>query len=355
MKWKIGNVLHAGMKYGLLVSLGAVSCAAGLTETERRRVEDFESIHGFSLARMSFNLLGGDGGTLNSAVNRDIDPFGLWITAQISLLSIHENCSVQDPFSGPDKKLGEVNYLNYKVGFSSFSLVPSGAGEAKNPRPFEITTPNVANFIPLVKQKQIKNAAITYNSRFCSPENLKALNNAADEIIGAFSANFGKDKVLRLFQNFLYQHILYVSGRLIPEASTQMQTAMLVVCLVGCGGLPNFLSTDPSQLCSTLRPFHVFLAGSWLAGETTGLIPRDHTHTGEFAPHIIALFNLAQSFKILSTFLGVHPLSTLKELMLDEADTSARDLISTYEIMVAEVIEYLKNLDNSFFELLFPR
>jgi hypothetical protein len=353
MKWRIGSPLRIGFKYGLLASLGAVSCAAGLTEVEQKKVEDFESIHGFSSARLFFNLLGNDG-TLQSAVSREIEPFGIWITAQDALNSVYTGCSVPDPVVGQGKKLGEVNYLNYRAGFSSFSLVPPGAGELGNPRPFEV--PGVARFISLVNQKQIKNAAIAHNSRFCSPENLRALSNAADEIIEAFSSNFDQSIITKLFQNFLYQHTAYVAGRLAPGNATQaqMQTVALVIGLLQeCGGFQDFLRADPSRLNPFLKPFHVFFTGTLSAVGMTGLMPQDHTR--EFAPHIIALFNLAQSWKVLGTFLGAHPLSELKRLMLDEADTSARGLISTYEIMVAEMIEYMKSLDNSLFELLSAR
>jgi hypothetical protein len=354
MEWKMsmGSALRAGLKYGLLVSLGAISCAAVLTEEEQKRVKDFESIHGFALARLFFNLLGDDG-TLQCAASQEIEPVGLWITAAAALVPIYENCFVPDPFTGGDKKLGEVNYLNYRTSsFSlSISLVPLGAGEFGNPRPFEISTPGVVGLIPLIKQKQIKNAAITYNGRFCSPENLKTLGSADDEIMAAFSGNLDQDEILKLSQNFLSQHILYVAGRLVPGSSTQeqMQTAALVMGMLQQVELQDFLGRDPSRLNPLLRPFHVFFTGSLLAAGMTGLIPQDHTR--EFPLHIIALFNLAQSLKILGAFLRTWPLSTLKGLALDEVDTSARGLISTYEIMVAEVIEYLKSLDNSLFEL----
>jgi hypothetical protein len=352
VKWKIGSALRAGFKYSLLASLGAVSCAARLTPEELQKVDDFESIHGFTSARLFFNLVGSDEGTLPLVVGREIGPFGLWITAQDSLARIYEGFSVSDPVAGSGKKFGEVNYLNYRVGFSSFSLVPSDAGEAGYPRPFEINTPGVTRFISLANQRQIKGAAIAFNDRFCSPANLETLGGAAAEILEAFSSNFDQGQIFRLFQNFAYQHILYIAGRLSGSVTqTQMQTAAFVISLLqGYGGLSNFIGTDPSQLHYALRPFHVFFTGSLLAAGSTGLIPQDHSR--EFAPHIIALFNLVQSWKVLSTFLGAHPLSVLKGLMRDEADTSARGLISTYEIMVAETIEYMKNLDNSLYDLL---
>ena len=351
--WKISRALRAGFKYGLLASLGAVSCAAGLSEAEQKKVEDFESIHGFSSARLLFNLAGSDNGTLQRATSQEIEPFGLWVMALDSLSTAYERLSVPDPVAGAGIKFGEVNYLNYRAGFSSFSLVPPGAGESGKPRPFEINAPVVTRYIPLVKQKQIKDAAIAYNGRFCSPENLGELDNAAHRIIEAFSNNFNRDETLRLFQNFLYQHIVYVAGRLVPGNSTQaqMQTAALVIGLLQqYGDLQNFLQTDPSRLNPFLRPFHVFFTGSLLAAGTTGLVPQDHAR--EFAPHIIALFNLAQSLKVLGTFLGAHPLPELKRLMLGGDDPNTRGLISTYEIMVAETIEYMKDLDNSLFEFL---
>jgi hypothetical protein len=351
------NVLHIGLQCGLLMFVGATPCVAILTDEEQRKIEDFESIHGFMSARLLFNLAGNREGTLQRTVDleSESDLLGLWITAADALSSIYENLSERDPIT-LSKKFGEINYLNYGQhnghSINPINLVPMGAGGAWwNSRPFQIPDQRVTTVIPLAKQAEIRRAAITYNSHFLSPENLGELDNAASDIIGAFAGNFNKGDIFKFYQNFMYHHVNYVAGRLVPENSAQQAAALVMSFLRTPEVIQAFLRADPSQLSPVLRPFQVFLLGVFSAAATTGLVPQDHTR--EFPPHIVALFNLTQSLKVLCAFLGVHPFPDLKVPNGDDART--RDLISSYEIMTAEVVECLKNLDNTLFGLLSRR
>jgi hypothetical protein len=335
MKWKIGSALRAGFKYSLLASLGSVSCAAGLSPEELQQIEDGESIYGCSLSRLLFNLVG-EKGSLRSIVDQE-EPFML---ALEWFLSLYESLP-QDPVAVSAKNLGETNYF-------VLGLLPRDSRELRCPRPFEVNDPEVTESFPLDKQRQLKTAFIAYNEYFFSPANLVRLKNAADAITEALTSYVFESAVPELFQNFAYQHTRYLTDRLSDDCKSLFPMILRIP-----DGLQSALAVV-SPLTPPFRHLYAFL------GELSPLIKIGiQDHSWKFRPHILALFNLMQSSKILCAFLEENPLMTLKEcatLAMSGGDIrEIRGLIIVYEIIITEFIEYMKNLDNSFFELLSDR
>jgi hypothetical protein len=329
MGWKMGSALRAGFKYGLLASLGAVSCVAGLTPKELQQIEDYGSICGCSISRLLFNLVGGKGSLWGITSQEEI-----FTVVSEWLLSLYEALP-PDPIA-PGKKLGEINY-------PTFGLFPSpGTG-----RPFEVNDPIITSVFPLDKQRQLKEAFVAYNESFFSPGNLARLRNAADAITDALALYIFEGAVPELYQNFAYQHMCYLTHRLPDDYRSLFQ-----MILQDSGGLQRLLAAmpSPSQLVPPLRHLCAFL-GELPPAIRTGI--RDHSR--KFRPHILAIFNLAQSAKTLCAFLGENPLVTLKEcavlVMRDSEMQEVRGLIIVYEMMVAEFIECLKALDNELFAI----